>query len=230
MAHRACIAVALGGLAACGDNAAGARDAAVPDATIDGPPRMPDLTLLGDQMATSVRTIESAFAPSACEVVEGCVGAPGLRQLLTFDTISANLGTADIVLGARPPDGVSNDQFVWSPCHMHHHAVDFAVYELRDANGVVIGGHKQAFCLQDIRQVRPGWASHGFDCFRQGISAGWADVYERTLPCQWIDVTNVTPGTYTLVVRVNPTGKYPDHDLTNNEWTLNGIVIGSVDF
>ena len=36
-----------------------------------------------------------------------------------------------------------------------------------------------------------------------GISAGCYDVYDNTLLCQWIDVTDVPDGTYTLVVRVN---------------------------
>jgi Lysyl oxidase len=215
--------------AACGDNARLALDAAL-DAAIDTPPGVPDLTLIGAQMDGTVGTIEMAFAPDACEVIERCVGAPGPRRLLVFDAVTANIGTADIVIGPPPPAGVSDDRFAWSPCHLHHHVIGYAVYELRDASGAVVGGRKQAFCLQDTQQLRAGWPSHGYFCSNQGLSAGWADVYSRNLPCQWIDVTDVAPGMYTLAVRVNPTGGFPDSDPTNNEWTHAGVVVSSAHF
>lgn len=208
--------------AACGDNVRAALDAA-----IDAPPGLPDPTLLGAQMEGTVGIVAGVFAPDACEVVEGCVGGPGPRLLLVFDVVTANLGTADLVVGRPPPDGASDDRFTWSPCHGHHHVTNYAVYELRDGGGAVIGGHKQAFCLQDSQQVRAGWPSRGYDCSDQGLSAGWADVYGRDLPCQWIDVTDVAPGMYTLAVRVNPTGGLPDGDPTNNEWTYAGIALGA---
>jgi len=205
--------------AACGDNAHLAPDA---------PAGAPDLTLIGEQMDDTVGFAAQAFAPDACEVVEGCVGGPGPRRLLVFDTVTANIGTADVVIGQPPPPGTSDDRFAWSPCHQHHHVINYAVYELRDATGVVVGGHKQAFCLQDSQQLRAGWASNGYVCTDQGLSAGWGDIYGHDLSCQWIDITDVAPGTYTLAVRVNPTGGFSDLDLTNNEWTHAGVVIGGV--
>jgi hypothetical protein len=36
--------------------------------------------------------------------------------------------------------------------------------------------------------------SHGYDCDNQGITSGWEDVYDRSLDCQWIDVTGIKPG------------------------------------
>ena len=41
-------------------------------------------------------------------------------------------------------------------------------------------------------------------CSDQGIQAGWADVYGAHLDCQWIDVTDVPAGIYTLEIEVNP--------------------------
>ena len=227
MPRRALVALALALVlavphAACGDNARLSVDAA-----IDAPPAVPDLTLIGAQMDGTVGTVEMAFAPDACEVIERCVDGPGPRRLLVFDAVTANIGTADIVIGLPPPAGVSDDRFAWSPCHLHHHVRGYAAYELRDASGVVVGGRKQAFCLQDTQQLRAGWPSRGYFCSDQGLSAGWADVYSRNLPCQWIDVTDVAPGTYTLAVRVNPTGGFPDADPTNNEWTHAGVVVSS---
>ena len=37
-----------------------------------------------------------------------------------------------------------------------------------------------------------------------GISAGWRDVYEFTLPFQWVDVSDATPGYYWIKSEVDP--------------------------
>jgi hypothetical protein len=205
-------------VASCGDNTVVVDAPAPPDSrVIDAALGAPDLTLIGAQMVDTVVFTNDSFGVGSCEVLEQCVGGSGPRRLLRFDTVTANLGTGDLALGTPPADGVSDATFTWSPCHMHHHVLGYAIYELRDANGTVLTGHKQAFCLQDIQQVRPGAASHGFNCHNQGMSAGWADVYSRALPCQWLDVTTVPAGTYTLHVEVNPAAALPDADLTNNE-------------
>jgi Lysyl oxidase len=207
--------IVVSGLGACGDNLA-RIDAPPP---IDAAPGLPDLTLVADEMDGTTVVAQQVFLAPDCEVVEGCVGAPGDRRLLRFDTVTANIGTADLAIGAPPPPGVSEGVFVWSPCHMHHHVGGYAEYELRDLDGVVVSGHKQAFCLQDVEELQPGSGPATFTCTNQGISAGWADVYNGSIPCQWIDVTGVAPGTYTLHVRINATGQLPDSDPTNNGWT-----------
>jgi hypothetical protein len=192
---------------ACGDNRR------VPDA----PAGAPDLALVPSQMEGSPIVSTEAFATDDCAVVEGCVAA-GVRTLLRFDTVTENVGTADLVLGQVPPPGVSDGIFVWSPCHMHHHVVGYADFELLDGTGVVARGHKQGFCLEDDEQVVPSGPSHGYNCGFQGISIGWADVYDRTLPCQWIDVTGLSAGTYTLRVEIDATGVISDADSSNNVW------------
>jgi hypothetical protein len=223
-----CWGIAL--LVACGDNLALPPDAAQPrpfapnvlghpDARPDGPVGTPDLKLVPEEMANTLQLVDEAFDGAACAVVEQCVAGPGLRRLLKFDTVTMNDGTGDLALGMPPPDGESDVTFEWSTCHGHHHVTGYATYELLDDTGVVVAGHKQAFCLQDIEQVQPGAGSRGYNCMNQGMSVGWADVYARSLPCQWIDVTGVAGGTYTLRVRVNPEGKLPDQDLSNNEFT-----------
>jgi hypothetical protein len=69
---------------------------------------------------------------------------------------------------------------------------------------VVATGRKQAFCLEDTDQIDPSKPGQGFTCSYQGISAGWADTYGTYLPCQWIDITDVAPGDYTLRLSINP--------------------------
>jgi hypothetical protein len=37
-----------------------------------------------------------------------------------------------------------------------------------------------------------------------GVSAGWRDVYDKSLAFQWIDVSNTTPGTYVVGAEADP--------------------------
>jgi hypothetical protein len=222
-------------LVACGDNRVVARDAAPSDdaPVIDAPvidpdasdapppPLLPDLSLRDVDMTGTIQFEMAAFSPTSCEMLEQCIGAAGLRRLMRFDTVTQNLGTADLVVGVPPPTGVSEPPFEWSSCHDHHHFSGYATYDLLDGNGVVVSGHKQAFCILDTKRVTPGAPSQGYNCLNQGMSKGWADVYARNLPCQWIDVTGLPAGSgYTLRVRINPEQALVESDYTNNEFTM----------
>lgn len=138
---------------------------------------------------------------NTCELAEACVGGTGMRTILRFSISIANVGSRNLALGvaANHPS-----VFHYSECHDHYHFDDFASYELLDAGAVVATGRKQAFCLLDSYSW--GWRNGQgtFDCGNQGISRGFADIYESDLPCQWIDVTDVPPGDYTLRATVNP--------------------------
>ena len=68
--------------------------------------------------------------------------------------------------------------------------------------------------------MQPGVQPTGYSCLRQGISRGWADVYTSDLPCQWIDVTDLPPGRYTLRLVVNPLRTLPESDYDNNLFTI----------
>jgi len=218
--------VALGIVAAgCGDNRVEARpdDALARDAPVDigdGPPGLPDITFSATEMTRSVLLDTAIFQPNDCSIAEQCIAAAGVRRMLRFDTVTPNIGMGDLVLGAPPPPGESNAVFVWSPCHGHHHVANYADYQLLDGDQVVVAGHKQGFCLEDTEREIPGSGSRGYSCSYQGISTGWADKYSRYLPCQWIDVTDVPAGTYTLRIRVNPLQMFPESDYTNNELTM----------
>ena len=77
-------------------------------------------------------------------------------------------------------------------------------------------GQKQAFCLEDSEVW--GVPLHGaqFYCGYQGITQGWADTYVSTLDCQWVDVTDVPSGSYTLTMTVDPYDRFPERDEHNN--------------
>ncbi len=215
-------------------DAAPTVDAAAPDAA----PAIPNLVLLPERILPTIRTDVIEFGPSSCSVAEGCASY-GKRWMLRFDTVTLNDGTADMFLGAPPPDGQDADPFEWSQCHGHHHFKGYALYELVDQQGQVVLsqdgpalGRKQAFCLENTDRIDPDaptqlnarYCDDGdgpdsncmYHCDYQGISKGWADTYKATLPCQWIDICHVAPGAYFLRITVNPEQLLPESRYDDN--------------
>jgi hypothetical protein len=193
-------------LASCGSGGGGGGDGLLPLT-----PGSIDLFIDAEAAEQSMQLVVRTFAPDHCAVVEGATVA-GTRRLLRFDTVIANLGEMPLFVG-DPEDPVAPlepEDFEYSPCHDHHHFSGFVEYELRDADDDLAGlGHKQAFCLLDSLMYRPA-PSLDFDCHFQGISPGWADLYDRSLDGQWVDVTDVAPGDYTLVIIVNANGAFDE--------------------
>lgn len=122
-------------------------------------------------------------------------------------------------------------EFVYHPSHGHIHFEGFATYSLRQVsagNGVgsiIASGGKTSFCLINIRQPFPElthsaqvWDGRGGNnCGQiQGIDLGYSDVYNANLPDQWIDVTNVSDGTYWLEAIADPDDNMLELDETNN--------------
>jgi hypothetical protein len=213
--------VALAFAVACGNDTAAPDASRAHDAHVDSAPdalALPDLTFVTAQMNGTTSVGSQTFGSSDCEVIEGCVGSAGTRQLLGFDTVVENIGAGDLVLGPVPGSGEGSGYYEWDTCSMRHLVPGFVSYTLSSGSAVVASGHKQAFCIEDVEQVEPV-ASHGYGCSMMGITVGWADVYAHGTSCQWVDVTDLGSGTYTLTVTVDPTGVLPDADPDNNAWT-----------
>jgi hypothetical protein len=91
--------------------------------------------------------------------------------------------------------------------HGHYHLKDFNEFILFNANGnLATISYKQAFCAIDIERISPTAAQNAQfnDCNSdQGISAGWADVYNKFLPCQYIVIDGIPDGDYTLQSTTN---------------------------
>lgn len=178
-------------------------------------PNSVDLTVDADELARTISFSTEFFAPEDCAVVEGLVETPGVRRLLRFTTVVMNFGTLDAVVGdpANPLPPLSAADFEFSPCHGHYHFEGWGEYDLEDANGAVVAfGHKQAFCLLDsLRYVGYG-PGNGYDCDFQGITSGFGDSYPAGLDGQWIDITGVPPGAYTIVVTMNREQKVVEAD------------------
>lgn len=95
-------------------------------------------------------------------------------------------------------------------------------------------GRKVSFCLADTNidawgekgdgprtYIAPDcllpFASDGVtDQFVQGISSGWADIYDWYLPDQYIDVAGIGNGIYILETRADPDDLLVEADETNN--------------
>ena len=184
--------------------------------------KLPDLKF--NRSRTVNITIEQrTFAADHCAVVERCVRASGRRSLLRFDIAVANVGKGDLKLG----DPRRNPQvFQFSPCHGHYHFRNLITYEVHNMRGkLVFRGSKQAFCLRDnYPYLENAPASSGYDCDNQGITAGWEDVYDRSLDCQWIDVTGIRPGKYTLRATLNGARRIQESNMSNNRMTVSFTV------
>ncbi|XP_075938630.1 protein-lysine 6-oxidase [Anarhichas minor] len=155
-----------------------------------------------------------------CAAEENCLASSSsssndydTRVLLRFPQRVKNQGTADF-LPSKP-----RYSWEWHSCHHHFHSMDeFSLYELLDADTQtqVAEGHKASFCLEDT-SCDPGYhRRYACTSHTQGLSPGCYDTYNADIDCQWIDITDVSPGKYVLKVTVNPRQKVPESNFNNN--------------
>jgi hypothetical protein len=181
----------------------------------------PDLQMDRDGASRTLQISEETFVPDRCGVESSCVRAFGKRTLLRFDGTIINRGNRDFVLDANDP------LLEFDECHGHEHLSEILAYELFSTSGnpvFVEGGtavgRKQSFCMMDTYPVNDvitsGTSAGKFTCENQGISAGWADLYESSLECQFLDITGVPDGEYRLRISVNPDSIYDELDYANN--------------
>jgi hypothetical protein len=184
-----------------------------------GAQTLPDLIVNRSRVAHSVGVESRNVTRSDCAFVEGCVSHPGRRKLLLFEATLANVGTGDLVIGS-PADNAG--LFQYSLCHGHYHTRQTVQWTLTRLDGKVLKrSAKRAFCLTDTEPYSASAGpSSGFNCENQGLTAGWQDVYARTLDCQWLDVTGVPKGRYLLKVTVNPNRRFRERNYGNNTVTV----------
>ncbi|KAJ1549765.1 hypothetical protein HK096_010579 [Nowakowskiella sp. JEL0078] len=81
---------------------------------------------------------------------------------------------------------------------------------------ILEGGHKNGFCLEDA------FCDEGknlkYTCENQGVQKGCADIYDDSLACQWIDITDVPNQNGEVIVRIiiNPNHFFPEINMDNN--------------
>lgn len=179
-------------------------------------PDGPDLIMSSSALSSSL-SMSSVNITDACAPVEGCTKGMGLRNVIRFTTRIENIGTTDYYIGnpnAQP------QMFSTNNCHGHAHYEGYADYILFDQGGNAIPvGFKNGFCVIDVG-CYPG-STGQFGCSNMGITKGCYDIYSSSTTCNWIDVTDVPAGTYTLVLRTNwqrapdALGRH-ERDYTNN--------------
>jgi hypothetical protein len=118
--------------------------------------------------------------------------------------------------------------------HQHFHFMAAAAYSLwtKAKTHQVAPSSKLGFCLLDSENV-----DHvaGFDVGRfpepwslhcqsgnptagtamMGLSPGWRDIYEYWLKLQWIDISNVMPGTYRVAADMDPDNRIIEQNENN---------------
>ncbi|XP_035277047.1 protein-lysine 6-oxidase-like isoform X1 [Anguilla anguilla] len=157
-----------------------------------------------------------------CAAEENCLARsayrPGVsdleyRVLLRFPQRVKNQGTADF-LPLKP-----QHLWEWHSCHQHYHSMDaFSDYDLLEESSgrKVAEGHKASFCLEDTACDPGTRRRYACTSHTQGLSPGCYDIYHANIDCQWIDITDVPPGSYILQVTVNPSFQVQEADYSNN--------------
>jgi len=132
----------------------------------------------------------------------------------TVNTPSGPVTQATQVI--RRNDGSECDypsgSFEFHASHNHFHLNDFSTYELRSGapltGPLVAKADKVSFCIADLEALRGTntqrqvLAQCGVQEGVQGLSVGWADVYDNYLPEQWVDVPADVPAGYYFLSNV----------------------------
>ncbi len=154
---------------------------------------------LNEPVLRSTAYLTTVENTDPCLINEGCLNGYGVRNIVRFATRIENIGQEDFVVG----DTASHiGQFSFDNCHNHNHYVAYAEYLLYNQQGNRLpSGYKNGFCVVDYDCAFG--TTKKYNCEYMGLSKGCADIYDETLPCQWIDVTDTPDGIYTFVARVN---------------------------
>lgn len=150
----------------------------------------------------TLQTVNTSDPYTECYYEEGALTGLGLRYVLEFGIRIWNMGDEDYHIGHAG----ESPYLVWDPCHGHYHYIDYGEYILYDSLGNEIpAGHKNGFAVMDL------CGAGGYNGYDMGISAGCYDMYGQGTGGQWVDISDVPDGTYTLVARVN-WENHPDID------------------
>ncbi len=204
----------------------------LPGTRAAGPPVYPDL-----RTATPAR-----FLLDSVELEDGKT-----HHVVRFDNLVENWGgpleiTANFATSRDLYQDVYDDysggnrvihqrvsaDLIFHPQHNHFHFTDFASYLLlkKDSSGAYIAttrrGSKTTFCMIDVVRASPIGPVNGTHTScgnqRQGLSAGWGDVYTRDLYGQWIDfgTSPVPDGEYAIQSTADPLDKLMESNDENN--------------
>jgi hypothetical protein len=162
------------------------------------------------------------------------------------DEVVAPGAEFDVTQRVHRSNGTTEDQPAghvgFHELHGHFHYSSFATTELwaSDRHGaklgsaLLTGGRKVSFCVADIRVdawgkkgdgprtyyapdcLFPASSDASADHYKQGLTNGWADVYDWYIPDQYIEVTGVPNGYYRLEFCADPDNSIEETDEDNN--------------
>ena len=207
--------------------------AALPDLVADPPPARPlveELNFDADKDGVAERMRVMRF--------NGYIGnAPGAGPLeLRGDSRSAQTMTSTVqrtftsaVAYLDSPAWASHRLYYdQGDGHNHWHVPAAARYSLWafDGSALVAPAAKVGFCMTDSWDASDTGdpATYDAGCGQgnptiasvvMGLSPGWVDIYGRGLWYQWVDLSNVAPGTYMLRTDVDPDNVIQESDEAN---------------
>jgi hypothetical protein len=205
----------------------------------------PDLSVVVDGYLGlhNNHTVYRYFEPGNCALLEGCVGAPGWRRLVTFDSYDHNqgaepihIGEVDYFVAGLGGELIQHNVYELSACHNHYHFEYYGDFTF-GAGGTEL--NKNGFCLESTGRISNNELSPlhtPYSCELQGVSPGWGDLYAAGLPCNWVDVTGVNtsagPVTKDLTFSSNPDGFICEGTLQkdsagNQMWESTSFVSGT---
>lgn len=183
-----------------------------------------DLTIDAPALARSLYIHHREFAADACEVIDGCVAAPGPRRLLRFAASVANFGGGPAII---PGQDTAPELYHLNACTQSFELDGFAEYQLFNAADQSLAiGRKQSVFLVDIAPNCINAPPSMLDFTTQRLSPGWGDVYDARTACQWIDVTDVPDGNYQLRVAIDVQGLVDQDDILPDSATFNIALRG----
>jgi hypothetical protein len=127
---------------------------------------------------------------------------------------------------------------IFHPTHNHFHFSEFNDFSLvkRDSKGVYREtskvGTKSSFCILDLMRVASGGPSYrtygACGATKQGLSPGWADIYDASLPGQYIDLGSamLPDGMYGIRSTADPSNKLFESNDNNNTLVSYFSVVG----
>jgi hypothetical protein len=135
--------------------------------------------------------------------------------------------------------------------HNHWHVRELQEYQIYNSNGVLLNRGtqaKQGFCFEDNTSYRDWPQKHtngapsspvymeGTSCgvghpeatsIQEGLSVGWGDTYPATLPDQYIDITGLPDGVYTVKVIADWANWYQESNENNNSASASVRITGN---
>lgn len=131
---------------------------------------------------------------------------------------------------------------IYHASHEHFHFADFASYLLLKQNSAgdyqatTKRGSKTSFCIMDTARVQGNHSNQYQLCGRelQGLSVGWGDTYDSSLPDQWVvlGAQLLSDGAYGLQSTADPKGVLDEggkeRETNNTAATYFRVVDGAI--